>query len=538
MKVAKHIEAIDNFVLKNLYATKPDLKKWETDKYLMDSRTVIKFWDMIEKAPSVMIFGDYDVDGICSSYILAKSIKKKFSEKNVKVRLPRRFSEGYGINKVVIDEIKGKMPVGSLIITVDNGIASADILEDLESQGYNVIVTDHHALGKNRIPNVRMVLDPSVPECASSFVGTYWCGAGVAYKLVEQMLAEEDAREMECYAGVATIADIMQLKEGNWALVKRTINSFRNGSAPQPLMLLLSMLGKDYQFATVETFSFYLCPAINSPGRMDDKGASKALAYFIAPTIDKAKWIVATNEQRKKIRDEQIACIMQKIYENGSENDCPIWVSAPNLHEGIVGLIASEIEERFHVPSIVLNEREDGTLKGSARTSGDVDIYKYLLSCNANYISVGGHKGAAGLKMKKEEFEKARKTQISKPDEKKEAPISIEKEEIPELLDELKHFEPFGEGNPTPVFSTIIDMKADKAKLVGSKEEHLLIEDIDKQFKITHFYHEPNDLVNKNHFVLEGTIGNTDFNGVETPTFSGNLAYDYEQEEHSIDLEK
>lgn len=535
MRIADHIKSIDNYILNNLQTTKESLHDWETNRYLMDGRTVTKFWDEVEKAPAIRIIGDYDVDGILASFIMAKSIKLVFKDKPVKVRLPRRFTEGYGINKTIVKEIYQTDEKGTLIITVDNGIAASSLLEELQQAGYPVIVTDHHELGANKIPDVEMVLDPSVPECASSFTGTYWCGAAVAYKLSEQMLSESNAKEMETYAGVATIADVVPLKEGNWGLVKKALNAFRRGESPQPLTAIISMLGKELNFTDTSTLSFYLCPTLNAPGRLYDTGASKVLSYLFTPTIDKAKWLLEINEQRKRLRDEQTERVIEAIYERNLEDKCPIWIDLPDLHEGIIGIIASNITEKFHVPAIILNERPDGTLKGSARTYGDINIFDYLLNCKANYIGIGGHEGAAGLTISREEYENAKLHQVLKP-RKEEFNIFIEQTEIPELFDELKYFEPFGQGNPDPKFSTLIDINTDNARLVGTEKNHLIINK--NSFKITHFHHEPNDLRNKNKFILSGTISGSNFKGIETPTLDGKEVLEYEQVENEVELWK
>lgn len=542
MKNNLHFEAVKDKVLGNFHIAEQDLSKWESDPYYMDNSTVIRFWDIIEKAPAVRIVGDYDVDGIMSSYILAKSIMSVCKNKPVKVRIPRRFSEGYGINRAIFDEILEKDPKGTLVITVDNGIACPELFEELESKGYPVIVTDHHQPGEHRLANVQMVLDPQIPGQEEIFNGNYWCGAGVALKLCEQYLDEETAKRMEVFAGVATIADVMDLKEGNWGLVKRMMNAFREERAPEQLSCLISMLKQDPKFVNEETFSYYLCPALNAPGRLYDTGASQVLSYLVSPTVEKAKWLISVNENRKELRDTQTSRVVEEIFTQGLENDCPIWVSVPQLHEGIIGIIAADVAQKFGVPTIVLTEKEDGTLKGSARSYGGINLFDYLNHCGAEFIKMGGHAEAAGMSILPSEMEKARLCQIPKPQPNTEIvnSIYIDQQEIPDLYQESRIFEPFGKGNPKPVFSTLIDAKKDKVKMVGVEKNHMIVEGTTDSgaYKIMHFHHEPNELKNKEKFLLYGTLTNSVFDGQETPALDGDIAADYDEQEHENDYEK
>lgn len=533
MKIPYHINEINSYILGNLQTTKENLKTWASDDYLMDNRTVAKFWDEVEKATAVRIVGDYDTDGICASYILAYAVGHIYKGKPVRIRLPRRFSEGYGFNETIADEIREKDPKGTLIITVDNGITAGEILEKLEDDGYPVIVTDHHEY-KGKVPNVHMVLNPKVKSCCESFDGDYWCGAGIAYKLSEQMLPEKEAKHISLFAGIATVGDVMPLIKGNWGLVKKTINAFKQGDIPPALTCLASMLGQDLSHTNVETFSYYLCPAFNAPGRLYDRGASQMLSYLFSPSVEKAKAIVKINNNRKELKDTQTKAAIDAIYERHLENNCPIWIDLPNLHEGIIGIIASGIVEKFNVPAVVLTEKEDGNLKGSARTAGDIHILNYLQKTGAEYISLGGHAGAAGLTISREEYQKAKLYQISKPKIEKVPILSIAHEEIPEICENLKQFEPFGEGNPNPLLSTIIDMDVDNYKLAGKEKNHLIIMDEGDSgpYKITNFSHFPNTLINKNKFVLSGTISETEYKDVEIPTFDGTDVTEFDLVEH------
>lgn len=536
----KLLEKIRNIVLNNLGTCEYELNRWKHRPYLMDGAVVANFWDYVADAPAVRVVGDYDVDGVCATYIIVRAIQAVFPQKIIRARIPRRFSEGYGLSKIIADEIREKDPKGTLIITVDNGIAAGAILESLEADGYPVIITDHHELGKATIPNVRMVIDPKVTPL--SFTGDYWCGAAVVYKLSEQVIADSSIRtELETYAAIATVADCVPLREGNWAVVRRALEYFRNGNAPWPLSLLSEMLGQEIQFCNEDTIGYYLGPAINSLGRLNDNGGTQALSYLLTPTIDKAKYIKNTNDARKNLRDVQYQMILSYIREHNLEGNCPIWVAIPDLHLGIVGILAGKIAEDFNVPSIILTNTQDGKYKGSARSVEGINIFQYLLECDAKFEALGGHAGAAGMTISPEEYEKARQSQIPSVSIKEIEPIAIEPEDIPYIYNELQKYVPFGEENPSIAFSVEIDMMDSRVKMVGGNGEHMIAEDaseIPAQWKITHFNHIPNDLDNKDNFAVVGNIIGSGFNGIETPTLNGKKAVDLPKDREGLGLEK
>lgn len=513
------------------------LMGWENNDYPADGHAVSKFWKEVENSPVIKIIGDYDVDGICASYIMWKSIRSLFPEKKVTVRIPDRFSEGYGINDTIVNETIEKTPPNSLIVTVDNGIAAAPILERLKNAGYKVIVTDHHHLREGcDLPQVDMLVDPAVESIFNPLIGRYWCGAGVAYKLCEPMLSEAVRKELMVYAGLATVADCMELKEGNWGLVRNAIRAFREEEAPEALTKLLEAMGQDPKFCNEEHFGFYLGPAFNAPGRIcENRGAEKVLRYLSKPTEERRLELVEINNRRKELRDEQYEMVKEELIRSGHVNDCPIWIAMPELGEGIVGILAGKLTEEFKKPAIVLTnvENNPGMLKGSARNYGNFDIFAYLSSMPELFAKMGGHPGAAGLSMTQENFEIARTHQIPESsiqaDEAAQGlKMAIRNWEIPGINDVLKKFRPFGQGNVTPQFEVEIDLNEnkDEATLIGKEHNHLLIQDRARRYKLTHFNHVPNELDNPEHFGMRGTISGSAFMGKETPSFNANEVYD------------
>lgn len=551
----RHKVELTRSLMNQLGATQEVLSKWENEKYQADGDTVAKFWDYVGNAPAVMIVGDYDVDGICATHTMRSSIKENFPDKEVHTRIPRRFSEGYGINSAIAEEIKATMPNGSVVITVDNGIAAAPILEDLEESGYVVLMTDHHELREGcQVPNVTMTIDPSVKSIPNPLDGRYWCGAAVAYKLCEPMISEELAHELSVYAGLATVADCMVLKEGNWGMVRHALAAFREKTAPEALCLLLNALGQSSWVVNEDAFGFYLGPAFNAPGRLLDDGAAMVLEYLAHPTKEGSKEICELNSERKLIRDEEYELIQKEIREKGMEGDCPIWVTVDGLHEGIVGILAGKITEDYEVPAIVMTNTKEGFLKGSARAYGDFDIFKYLSSMPDKFLRMGGHPGAAGLSMTKENFEEARKNQvrINKTEtSKNEIVMKIRSFEIPGLNAVLGKFRPFGEGNQIPKFELEVDLnnlRSDETwKRFGSnanKDRHFKVSDKSDRWDAIHFFHYPNDLSNNNHFGMIGTIASSEtevkskYGGrykKEIPVFNAKEAFDIDEENNSRD---
>ncbi len=522
---------------RNLKADENTLTSWMNNPFYIDGDLVGEFWRHIQNAPAVAVVGDYDCDGICSTYVIAKAVKEVMPDMKMYLRIPKRFSEGYGLNEKIVNEIKEKLPMGSVVVTVDNGIAAADLLEGLEADGYKVLMTDHHALREgNHIPNVTMTIDPAVDGCDKGFTFHGYCGAAVAFKLCEQLVSEELAKELEVFAGIATVADCMELKAENWALVRRTIDSFHNNKAPETLKNMLISMGQDPRFASEDSFGFYLGPCFNASGRLLDNGATKVLKYLLSPSNEGLVELINNNNLRRELRNNEFEIVKQYIEDNELKDNCPIWVDIPGLHSGIVGILAGQVVEEYGVPAIVLTHEEDNPdhLHGSARTAGEINIFEYLQSLGDVYERMGGHPGAAGLSMTRENFDKVKNISCERPKDVvgtgtvPGGAYHIVKEEIPEINDLLSEFRPFGEGNPAPFFDIKVNTNEDPVHMMGKEKNHLCIEDRGHNYKVTHFFHEPNELSDPNVFGLYGKISGSYFQGKETPTLNADGIYDIE----------
>lgn len=563
----QHCKQLEEFLYKQLDITEEERLSWEQDRYAIDSQFANHFWGTVKNANSVCILGDYDVDGVCATYILGKTIQEICPETALTMRIPKRFSEGYGISEKLVCELEDTLPKGSLIITVDNGIASAALIDRLQKDGFSVIVTDHHE-AKGELPKVELICNPTVKELPNPLPCRGWCGAAVAYKLCEAILPPSALqKQLETYAGLATVADCMPLREGNWGLVRRALKHIQEGEGPRALYQLLDRVKQSYQVCNEETFGFYLGPAINAPGRLEDTGAGEVLEYLFSEAEELADWIIEKNEERKTLKEKESELVCRYIEEHKLEHNEPIWVAMEGLHEGILGILAGVVAEKYGHSAIVLSPLEGNpeVYKGSARAGEGKNIFTYLTSVAPFLLKWGGHPGAAGLSIEKKHLREVYgcvtvEEEREKKQQKKEPIFQISKWEIPKLSSILQKFAPYGEGNPKPHFSLPISVKKDKVSYFGKKgapKLHLSMDGIiqDKPIlKVLQFYHflmpengeekGISQLRNEEEFLLKGTITksvNVDYKTKTAsilPTFQGEEAVDMESlDTESLDME-
>lgn len=552
-------QQLANQLYQRMHADEKTLQYFQKHPYYAKKETVHKFWEYIEQAPKVVIIGDYDVDGICASHILLQSIRHVYPGKSVRVRIPHRFSEGYGINEAIAQEIIEKDPKNSLIITVDNGIAAAPVINKLKEAGFPVIVTDHHSLREGAsLPECDMLIDPSVEAISNPLEGRYWCGAGVAYKLCEQMLQKEKKEELSIFAALATVSDCMDLKEGNWGLVKNALKLMHRKKCPESIKLLLEQMGKDPYFCTEGDFGWYLGPAFNASGRLLDAGAVEVLKYLHHPTKEGCNQIITLNEQRKSLAEEQTERVRQYIKTNHMEEEYPLWLNVPGLHEGIIGIIAGRIAEEFKRPVILVtpteNKEHPDYLKGSARSYGTFDIFAYLSGFPDYFVKMGGHAGAAGLTITADNIELARKEQKIDSSILQEfidptlIETKIEPDEVPGMYVLLQKFAPFGQGNSEPIFECEVNDKEYRFKFIGAKSkkedttekeqadfamQHLIIQkekNNDYNLVFWRCTEALKELKQEHHFGMRGTISGNPFKGQIKPQFVANSAFDVEED--------
>lgn len=428
--------------------------------------------DKIQSGKKIRIIGDYDVDGVCSTYILYRGLRVCGAD--VDCVIPHRMKDGYGINEdLVMQAIQDGIDT---IITCDNGIAAKAVLEIGKKAGLTCIVTDHHEVpfeekdGEKRyiVPDVDAVVDPKQEDCEYPFESI--CGAVVAYKVIQLLLKECQIPEEQMNstinellepAGIATVCDIMPLIDENRIIVKMAMNSLKN-PINFGLRALLKVNELDASKLTSFSIGFVIGPCLNATGRLDSAEISLELlmATSLEAAIPLATKLKEYNVNRKEMTEKGVEKAV-KLLETGSyEQDRVLVLYLEDVHESLAGIIAGRVREKTGKPTFVLTDAEEG-VKGSARSIESYHIYDEMTKCKQYFTKYGGHKMAAGLSLLKENVEPFRKAindncMLTKEDFEEKItidvpmPFSYVTEEFINGLDVL---EPFGAANEKPVFA-------------------------------------------------------------------------------------
>lgn len=356
--------------------------------------------ESIKMNKNILIFGDYDADGVTSTAFLYNYLKSIY--KNVYYYIPDRFKHGYGLNQQSIDEILQMNLNIDLIITVDNGINAYSAVEYLNSLGIDVIITDHH-IQSGDLPNAKAVVNPNRIDCKSEF--KFFSGVGVVFKLV-CALCENDylfvLKHYSYFVCIGTISDLMPLVGENRFIVKYGLESFLDSENKGILQFIdnLNLFEKEYVSAT--DIAFLIAPRINAAGRM--KHAYCALDLFLENDNNNYPKLYnklnALNDERKNQELNSIDEI-HKIISNDFNiiNKDIIVIFKEGLNEGIIGLIASSISLKYNKPTIIFTNSTNNVLKGSARSAKGFDIFSAIKYCEDLLIGFGGHKFAAGISL-------------------------------------------------------------------------------------------------------------------------------------------
>ncbi len=423
----------------------------------------------VERKERIAVVGDYDVDGVVSTAIMEEFFE--LVGYPVETLIPNRFRDGYGVSPALLERIDA-----DVVITVDNGITAFEAAEVCKNRGIDLIITDHHTAAES-LPDAYAIINPKKSEC--SFAYPEICGAQVAWFLVgalKKRLGIELAmsRFLDLLA-VAIVADVMPLVSINRALVQKGLSMLSASKRPA-FEAARAYLGKK-SFAAMD-IGFAIAPRINSAGRMAD--ASEALMFLRSSDTAEAsrQWLrlEELNHLRRSIEAEATQEAMQM-----ADPDAPVIVVAKEgWHEGVVGIVASRLVDRFQKPAIVLSI-EGGRAKGSGRSIGEVDLFNLLQRCEKHMIGFGGHKMAAGLSLAEESIE-AFANEICKEAEKLDPSLFMPTDNVMGVLpmDEidwglmelLEHFEPYGEANSRPRF-LISDAEVIEARTIGAQGNHL-----------------------------------------------------------------
>ena len=428
--------------------------------------------DILEKKISqkakVRIIGDYDIDGVTSTYILMKGLARIGAD--VDTYIPDRVADGYGIHAHLIE--RAETDRIDTIVTCDNGIAAAAEIQMAKDKGMTVIITDHHEVpyreekGERQmvLPPADAILNPKQYDCP--YPNKNLCGAVVAFKYIAALYERfgVPAEELEDYyelAAIATVGDVMDLQGENRILVKEGLCRLKN-TKNQGLQELIRANSLEDAKITAYHIGFVLGPCINASGRLDT--ATRSLALLNAKTKEEAARLAgdltALNQSRKALTEKGKEEAIRIIETTELKNDRVLVVYLPDCHESLAGIVAGRIRECYYKPVFVLTDAEDGA-KGSGRSIDGYHMYEELNKCKDILTKFGGHRLAAGLSLEKEniaEFRRRLNENCTLTEEEMKEKVTIDME-MPflcvteELVKELELLEPFGKGNTKPIFA-------------------------------------------------------------------------------------
>ena len=451
------------------------------DPFLMKDMHVAvdRLQQAIDKKETVMVFGDYDVDGTSAVSLLVHYLQHQKME--VISYIPDRYSEGYGLSQQGIDKAVEK-GVG-LLFTLDCGIKAVELISDANQKGIDVIICDHHTPGE-QLPAAHAILDPKRPDCNYPFDGL--CGCGVVFKLIQAhaSILGVEVQELQHYldlVATASAADIVPIVNENRVLTYFGMQVYQQSPRPG----LKALLGKRKKsIISVNDLIFRVAPRINAAGRM--KHGTYAVELLLSDSIEeaskRAEEIEGFNENRKVLDREITEQALLQIQESGQNDKASTVVYDPNWHKGVIGIVASRLIETHYKPTIVFTRSGD-ELIASARSVRGFDLYAALLACQDYIIQFGGHKYAAGLTIRPEQyvdfcqrFDEVVSNQILPEQQERTLLIDMEipiSEITPKFFRIINRMAPFGPGNMRPVLISKGVIDRGYAKRVGSEEAHL-----------------------------------------------------------------
>jgi single-stranded-DNA-specific exonuclease len=445
------------------------------NEFIDMDRATKRIVQAIQTKETINIIGDYDADGVISTTIMVTFFKVALGI-NVNYIIPNRFTHGYGLSPKIVELLDD-----GIVITVDNGISSYEASLLCQDKGLDLIITDHHTVG-DKLPKAYAIINPKREDC--SFPYSDICGANVAWYLCASiknaMALNYNLASLLDLLVIAIVADVMPMKSLNKTLVKKGFELLAKTQRPA-----FVALKERYGLVSINEsdIGFKIAPLINCAGRMED--GSIALEFLLSQTLDEAymglEYLITLNEKRKK---EQLS-IFEDAKLQVDEKDEVVIVSSNSWNEGIIGIVAAKLCEKYKKPAFVFSDRGE-YLKGSARSLGDIHLHSLISNVSEYTLGFGGHKGAAGLSVKKDSFFQFTK-QIN------EVVKTIPKEETKhnellasidlsmvgfELYDLIENYRPYGFENILPLF-LFENIQIKDIKLIGKNKEYqkLLVSD-------------------------------------------------------------
>lgn len=451
------------------------------DPFLMKDmdKAVARLQNAINRKENIMVYGDYDVDGTTSVSLLTHFLRSQDLE--VTPYIPDRYAEGYGLSTKGIDTVKAANI--KFMIALDCGVKAVKQVAYAKKLGIELIICDHHTPG-DVLPDALAVLDPKRSDCNYPFKEL--CGCGVGFKLIQGLLQHQGKEVNEIIAyldfvAVAIAADIVPIVGENRVLAFLGLQQLNIHPRPGLKAIMRDKPTKQI----ISDILFGIAPRINAAGRI--KHGLEAVKLLLSESDEEAKKIAQEveiyNISRRELEKEITEEALTQILENEEENNATNVVYSPHWHKGVIGIVASRIIETYYRPTLVFTKSSQGILAASARSVPGFDLYKAIDACRAHIIQFGGHKYAAGVTIKEENYKAFKENfeaQVAQ------TITALQKEQALEidlalpftsvtlkLLRILKQMEPFGPENRSPIFYTEGVTDSGYAKLVGQDKSHL-----------------------------------------------------------------
>lgn len=467
----------DEDIQEYLHGNLSNLHPAELMKGMTEAIAILQ--EKIRAGVKIRIIGDYDIDGVCATYILLKGLEAVGAK--VDTDIPDRKKDGYGLNEELI---RRALESGiDTIMTCDNGIAAVKEIAYAKEMGLTVIVTDHHEV-QEELPVADVIVDPRQEDCPYPFKKL--CGAAVAWKLV-QLLWEKEAYPQELlyedllmFAAFATVGDVMDLVGENRILVKEGLKRLRM-TTHAGMSALIEVNEISRESLSAFHIGFVLGPCINASGRLDTAKRALELLNTTHPNLamERAKVLKELNDERKEMTEQGVEAAIEQIEQSSIKDDKVFVIYLPDCHESLAGIIAGRIRERYYRPVFVLTKSEQG-VKGSGRSIEAYSMFEEMSSCKDLYQKYGGHPMAAGVSMPEEAVEEFR--------ERLNRACRLTEQDLTEVIhidmalpfqwvtkamtDELELLEPFGKGNTKPIFAAK-NVRILESKVLGKNQNVL-----------------------------------------------------------------
>ncbi|WP_047999952.1 single-stranded-DNA-specific exonuclease RecJ [Lactiplantibacillus herbarum] len=441
-------------------------------------KAIDRIQDAIIAGDLITIYGDYDADGLTSTAIMYEALDQIGA--NVNYYIPDRFQDGYGPNQAAFDRL---IEAGTkLFVTVDNGVAGNAVINQVQEQGIDVVVTDHHEL-PSELPNAYAIVHPRHPEGDYPFGGL--SGAGVAFKVATALL-EEIPEELLDLAAIGTVADLVSLTGENRTLVTLGLKVLRQTTRPG-LAALIEAAGLEPDKLTETSIGFGIAPRLNALGRL--QSAQSGVELLTTLEEDRAtalaKQVNQLNEKRQGLVKTIVASAIEQAATEANVARQTLVITGKDWHEGVLGIVASHVVETTGKPTLVLNEDADGRLKGSGRSVESYNLFAAIDPVRESLVAFGGHHMAVGLTVMADQLETLKSAMESAATEQglaehAQASLAIDGQLTIEAaslktLEELQTLAPFGTDNPAPLFE-LQPTTVPQVRAIGSDKQHLKLQ--------------------------------------------------------------